>query len=95
MVSYSFWAGDRKRAQRGTSGSVGNVCFFFIRVLVTWIVLFLTIYKTKHLIFHFCGCIFYVNIKLNNGPKLACQYLLRFMDISATRLKKIPGVRPI
>lgn len=56
------------------------VYFIFIWVPVTWVV-------------PFCVCIFYISIKLNNGPKLACQYSLEFMDISASR-QKIPDLNP-
>lgn len=66
--------GDRERVQRGASGAIGNVLLFFMGASYmgsvfenssSWTLDFSFLYM--HIVHHY---------KVNNGPKLSCEYLL-------------------
>lgn len=73
MVGYAGRCGDRRRAPRGASKDITNILFFF-NLGANYIGYSVVENPSAaHLISQFCVDIFYISIKLNNGPKLASQ----------------------
>lgn len=72
MVGYAGWCGDRRRAPTGASEDITNVFFSYLGANYMGYSV-VENPSAAHLISQFCVDIFYISIKLNNGPKLASQ----------------------
>lgn len=90
---HSWWVVTGRRHEGELLGMLIMFCFF-IWVQVTWVFCFWKSIKLDFWFFTFMY-VLYINIKLNNGPNLACQYLLGIHGHFCFFTQKVPGVRLI